>query len=143
MQRVRRCGRPFFRSRGRGFLARSGETGALRAPLHSPDPTAIIPLKTGFFSPFSPMRIKFSIAWKNFNKVFHTVEKSLKKFPYCGKILKKFSIAWKTPATPPFRLSARETPALTTGKAAALISRPLGRSRYTACKMCRVLHSIS
>ena len=30
MQRVRRSGRPFFRSRGRGFLARSGETGALR-----------------------------------------------------------------------------------------------------------------
>jgi hypothetical protein len=28
--RVRRSGRPFFRSRGRGFLARSGETGAVR-----------------------------------------------------------------------------------------------------------------
>jgi hypothetical protein len=36
------------------------------------------------------MRIKFSIAWKNFKKVFHTVEKSQKKFPYCGKILKKY-----------------------------------------------------
>ena len=29
--RVRRSERPFFRSRGRGFLAHSGETGALRA----------------------------------------------------------------------------------------------------------------
>ena len=38
--RVRRSGRPFFRSRDRGFLARSGETGAVRVE-RCPTPGAV------------------------------------------------------------------------------------------------------
>ncbi len=36
----------------------------------------------------------FSIAWKNRQKLFHTVEKSPLTFPYRGKYI---SIAWKIP----------------------------------------------
>lgn len=38
---------------------------------------------------------KFSILWKKPQKVFHSVEKIAKSFPYCGKLDEKFSIAWK------------------------------------------------
>jgi hypothetical protein len=37
----------------------------------------------------------FSIAWKKPEKVFHSVEKTGKSFPYRGKTAGKFSIAWK------------------------------------------------
>ncbi len=40
---------------------------------------------------------RFSIAWKKSGKVFHTVEKTRKSFPYCGKNAQKFSILWKNP----------------------------------------------
>jgi hypothetical protein len=41
---------------------------------------------------------EFSTLWKKF---FHSVEKSRKYFPYCGKIRENFSIVWKT-MRPPF-----------------------------------------
>jgi hypothetical protein len=36
-----------------------------------------------------------SILWKKSRKVFHSVEKIPKSFPYCGKFREKFSILWK------------------------------------------------
>ena len=39
------------------------------------------------------MSPRFSMVWKN---IFHSVEKSGRFFPYCGKPAEKFSILWKT-----------------------------------------------
>jgi hypothetical protein len=45
--------------------------------------------------------------WKIPEKVFHSVEKSAKSFPYCGKFAKKFSIPWKTRPPAPGPAPAR------------------------------------
>jgi len=68
---------------------------------------------------------KFSIAWKTAKNIFHSVEKSSKNLPYCGKIGlffpyrgKIFSIAWKARASrTDYPAAARQVPPRDKGQA--------------------------